>query len=134
MKIISIRQPWASLIVNGIKDIENRSWSTNYRGRVLIHASQTEDKISSVELKQRYGVNAPTYRPTGGVIGVADIVDCVEEHDSKWFDGEDYGFVLKNPRSLRFVRWPGQLGLREASRGLLAKIARVAAQFKSHLG
>ena len=39
MKAITIRQPWASLIVHGIKDIENRSWQTNFRGRVLIHSS-----------------------------------------------------------------------------------------------
>jgi hypothetical protein len=35
MKIISIRQPWASLIVSGLKDVENRTWRTRYRGRVL---------------------------------------------------------------------------------------------------
>jgi len=40
MKAISIRQPWAWLIVNGYKDIENRSWPTKFRGRVLIHASK----------------------------------------------------------------------------------------------
>ncbi|HDU8694716.1 TPA: ASCH domain-containing protein, partial [Morganella morganii subsp. morganii] len=40
MKAISIRQPWAWLIVNGHKDIENRSWRTKYRGQVLVHASQ----------------------------------------------------------------------------------------------
>jgi hypothetical protein len=40
MKILSVRQPWAALIVSGHKDIENRTWSTRYRGPVLIHASQ----------------------------------------------------------------------------------------------
>ncbi|WP_229215634.1 ASCH domain-containing protein [Duganella sp. CY15W] len=40
MKALSIRQPWAWLIVNGYKDIENRSWSTNVRGKVLVHASK----------------------------------------------------------------------------------------------
>ena len=44
MKALSIRQPWASLIVAGIKDIENRSWVTNYRGKLLIHAAQKFDK------------------------------------------------------------------------------------------
>ena len=39
MKVIVIRQPWAWLIVNGIKDIENRSWRTRYRGPLLIQAS-----------------------------------------------------------------------------------------------
>jgi len=41
MKIISIRQPWAALIVSGIKDVENRTWPTRYRGQLLIHASRT---------------------------------------------------------------------------------------------
>ena len=37
LPILSIRQPWAWLIVNGYKDIENRTWSTRFRGKVLIH-------------------------------------------------------------------------------------------------
>lgn len=44
MKAITIKQPWASLIVVGIKDVENRTWKTNFRGRVLIHASAKADK------------------------------------------------------------------------------------------
>lgn len=39
MKALSIRQPWAWLILHGGKDIENRSWNTNFRGRFLIHAA-----------------------------------------------------------------------------------------------
>jgi len=39
MKTLSIRQPFASLICRGIKTIENRSWDTTYRGKLLIHAS-----------------------------------------------------------------------------------------------
>ena len=38
MKALSIKQPWASLIAHGIKDIENRTWKTNFRGRIYIHA------------------------------------------------------------------------------------------------
>ena len=44
MKILSIRQPWAHLITQGSKDIENRSWPTKYRGAFLVHASLTVDK------------------------------------------------------------------------------------------
>ena len=44
MKAITIKQPWASLIVAGIKDIENRTWKTSFRGRVLIHAAKTPVK------------------------------------------------------------------------------------------
>ena len=45
MKTLSIRQPWASLIVKGFKDVENRSWRTPIRGEIAIHASasKTED-------------------------------------------------------------------------------------------
>ncbi len=39
MKALSIKQPWASLIAHGIKDIENRTWATKYRGTIYIHAS-----------------------------------------------------------------------------------------------
>lgn len=40
MKTISVRQPYATLICSGVKPIENRSWNTDFRGRVLIHASK----------------------------------------------------------------------------------------------
>lgn len=42
MKTLSVRQPWASLLVSGLKDIENRTWVSNYKGRILIHASSTK--------------------------------------------------------------------------------------------
>lgn len=38
MKTLSVRQPWASLLVSGLKDIENRTWAPNFRGRIMIHA------------------------------------------------------------------------------------------------
>lgn len=53
MKIVSVKQPWASLIVRGVKDIENRSWSTIYRGPLLVHASLKPDQITSEEVEER---------------------------------------------------------------------------------
>ncbi|MCG0445699.1 ASCH domain-containing protein [Pseudomonas aeruginosa] len=41
MKALSIRQPWAWLVANGHKDIENRDWATSFRGRFLIHAAKS---------------------------------------------------------------------------------------------
>ena len=108
MKILSIRQPWAYLITRGSKSIENRSWPTNYRGPVLIHASLKIDKQPCVDHRLD-----PTKLETGGVVGIAEIVDCVTTHRSRWFEGP-YGFVLKNRRGLPFVRWTGALGLRDA--------------------
>lgn len=43
VKVLSVRQPWASLIVLGFKDVENRTWGTSYRGRMYIHASRKFD-------------------------------------------------------------------------------------------
>ena len=75
MKILSIRQPWAYLITRASKNIENRSWPTNYRGPVLIHASLKIDKQPCVD----HGLD-PTKLETGGVVGIAKIVDCVTTH------------------------------------------------------
>src|SRR5262245_16833844 len=120
MKIITIRQPWAHLIVNGSKDIENRSWKTSYRGPVLIHASLNENRA----LCRKYRLD-PKALQRGGVVGIALITDCVVKHRSDWFFGP-YGFVLRKRRPLKFIKWKGSLGLREAPNRLLKNIpARV---------
>jgi hypothetical protein len=119
MKIISIRQPWAALIVSGLKDVENRTWPTRYRGPILIHASQRPDDISREDIERRFGVSSPLWQPLGGVVGIADLVDCVRTHDSKWYAQGHYAFVLANARPLPFVRWKGALSLRSAPAELL---------------
>ena len=116
MKILSIRQPWAYLITQGSKDIENRSWRTKYRGPFLVHASLKVDKKGSL----KHGLDPADLR-TGGIVGMAEIVDCVETHRSKWFQGP-YGFVLKKRRALPFVKWTGGLGLKEAPRRLVKRV------------
>jgi hypothetical protein len=117
---LTIKQPWASLIIHGGKNIENRSWPTRHRGPVLIHASKKRDDqemLAYKALKEARGFNpnwigAPLKWgevPCGGVIGVVDIVDCVTESESPWFVGE-FGFVLANPRPLPFYECRGALG------------------------
>ena len=49
MKALSIKQPWASLIAHGIKDIENRNWKTHFRGRIYIHASAKDSGAYSLD-------------------------------------------------------------------------------------
>ena len=78
MKILSIRQPWAYLITQGSKNIENRSWPTNYREQFLVHASLNIDRQACLE----HGLD-PKKLQTGGVVGIAKIVDCVQEHKSR---------------------------------------------------
>lgn len=111
MFALSIRQPWAWLIVNGYKDIENRSWPTKYRGPVLIHAGKSYDSGFNPFGLPSSALLAPNSRMTekGGIVGIVEIVDCTTDSESPWFFGE-YGFVLRNARPLPFFPCRGQLG------------------------
>jgi hypothetical protein len=122
MKILSIRQPWASLIVSGAKDVENRSWCTHNRGLVLIHASQRPDDVTADEIERLFGERLPSDLPLGGIVGMTEIIDCVRDHPSKWAAADSWHFVLANSRPLPFVRWKGALSLREAPRNLLDRL------------
>lgn len=136
MIALSIRQPWAWAIVRGGKDIENRSWSTRVRGRVLVHASayqprspdwvDVRDVLRSPGLQMSRGaIDALTgtdergrvmqpRQPSdghdlGGIIGSVEIVDCVADSGSPWFFGP-WGVVLRDPIHLPFFPCRGRLG------------------------
>jgi hypothetical protein len=118
MKAISVRQPWAWLIIHGGKDIENRDWQTKVRGRVLIHAAKgmTRDEYDHASLRvwsrdEALGTRIPHpwVIERGGIIGSVEIVDCVAASASPWFFGK-YGFVLRNPIALPFRPYRGSLG------------------------
>lgn len=108
MKALSIKQPWAWAIIHSGKDIENRSWKTNFRGRIYIHCSKKIDKKANSFLNT-IGMIFPNTFLMGGIIGSIEIVDCVTESKSKWFFGP-FGFVLKNPIALPFKPCFGKLG------------------------
>lgn len=125
MKALSIRQPWAWLILHAGKDIENRSWPTNVRGRVLIHAAKgmtrAEYGDAMYEMWASHGTQIlPSFEDLarGGIVGSVLITDCVHWTErsprgsaplSKWFVGP-YGFVLANPEPLEFTPCRGRLG------------------------
>lgn len=118
---LSIRQPWAYLIVAGIKPVENRIWKTEIRGRVLIHAAKaTHTSERDFREAMEWIASNPRIPLTfseperdqllyGGIIGEVEIVDCVEHHESPWFTGP-FGFVLKAPKVLPFTPCKGRLG------------------------
>lgn len=106
MKALSIRQPWAWLIVHGIKDIENRTWRTKFRGKIYIHAPQKIDLKAYEHIT--HGLPTPDKLKTGGIIGASEIVDCIDESDSKWFAGP-FGFKLINSSPLPFMPCLGRL-------------------------
>jgi hypothetical protein len=121
---LSIRQPWASLILLAGKDIENRTWETRVRGPILIHAAKgmtkreyqdAMDFAHEVDSRRLYALEALfdslclANLPRGGIIGSVILVDCAYQSDSPWFQGP-YGFVLRDPKPLPFVPVKGQLG------------------------
>ena len=113
---LSINQPWASLIAYGAKDLENRDWPTNFRGEFLIHAglkldSETQDDVDAgIHPITGYALDTiPASFDRGGIVGVAEIVDCVSRSASPWFVGR-YGFVIRNARPLELVPCVGALG------------------------
>ena len=111
MKALSLRQPWAWLVAAGHKDVENRTWSTRHRGEFLIHAAKTFDHAGYERvLRETYLVlPAPGVFERGGIVGAAELVNCVTQHDSPWFRGP-YGFVLRNARPLPFQPLRGMPG------------------------
>lgn len=140
MLALSIRQPWASLIIKVGKDIENRDWPTRVRGRILVHAAKgmTRDEHESAIYFAADAIHADPGRliasgertlkdlgfafgdlERGGFVGTVEVVDCVQSSDSPWFMGR-YGFVLRDPRPMPFVPWKGQLGFFDVTDEALA--------------
>lgn len=113
MKAITIKQPWASFIVHGLKDIENRTWACpkKYIGQmVLIHAGadktlmnippsdfMTEDQIDAYE-KNRFDFPMLERNLYSVIIGSVEIVDCVINHPSIWAEKTENYTVGMNPK------------------------------------
>jgi len=119
MKCLSIIQAWPFLIMEGYKDVENRSWKTNFRGRCLIHAGKKYDS-DALECAEVFGVPESVIEKykdgterRGGIIGTVEIYDCVNKSDSIWFCGT-YGFMMRKPIVFnKPMKYPGQLGFFE---------------------
>jgi hypothetical protein len=121
VKALSIKQPWAWLEVNGYKPIENRNTLKNFRGTFLIHAGMKFDKnvfhflyvqdifeeVQTAHQNMPEQLNDARYN-YGGIIGYAEIYDCVTESDSPWFIGK-YGLMIRNPKPLPFTTCKGKL-------------------------
>lgn len=131
---LSIRQPWTWLLTHGVKDIENRDWSTNYRGLLLLHAGKVGDEdyfdCGAFDVKwwqYRYGVieGIPTSAhdfERGGIVGIATLDRVVTRSTSQWFRGT-YGLVLRDAKLLSFIPYPGQKGLFSVPVSLVKEVA-----------
>lgn len=76
MKTITLKQPWATLVAEGIKKYEFRSWKTNYRGKILIHAGAGIEK-NEMKTFEDLDLEYPSKR----IIAEAELVDCIELDD-----------------------------------------------------
>lgn len=114
MKALSLHAPWWWFILHARKDIENRDWRTNLRGRVYLHcAKHWDDGDVRLDIFDAINLAHPVLRTNlrpdtqemwearGCIVGSVEIVDCVTFSKSPWFFGR-FGFVLANP--LAFAR------------------------------
>jgi hypothetical protein len=118
---LSIKQPWAALLVHGQKVIEVRQWPAQRRGRILIHASRTPD-----ERPEAWGHVPPELeqaaRQLGGIVGAGDLIDCLSYRTVRAFAADQarhlnapgwfrrpvlYGFVFANLTALPYRPYPG---------------------------
>lgn len=123
MKVITIREPYASLIANGMKEYEFRVWRTKYRGDILIHAAKSYDKKNLNRFKDR----SLDYKQ-GHIIAKATITDCIEVDEKliKELQRKDkevyknlsierdkplYAFKLENVKKIKPIEANGKLSL-----------------------
>lgn len=123
MKVISIKQPFASLIAEGLKEYEFRTWKTNYRGELLIHASKTSDK-EAMKRFEKYNLD---YK-FGCIIAKVNLTDCIKIDDDlrkelkdknllvyknviNKIGSEKYAFKLDSVKKISPIYINGKLGL-----------------------
>ena len=118
---LSVKQPWAALLVHGHKSIEVRRWPTARRGRILIHAARVPDRRREAWARVPAALGQAA-RLVGGIVGAGDLTDCrpyrtAEDfaadrdrhlNDPAWFrEPVLYGFVFGNLGALPFRPCPG---------------------------
>lgn len=125
MKVITIKQPFASLIAAGIKEYEFRTWKTKYRGEILIHAGKGIDK-KAMKKFECYGLDYPS----GAIIARVNLTDCVTVDDKfrnvlkeknelvyssivKHTEWNGYGFKLENVTKIDPIPAKGKLSIWE---------------------
>lgn len=125
MKVLTIKQPFATLIAEGLKEYEFRTWRTKYRGEFLIHAGKGIDK-KAMERYKHLGFDYPT----GCIIAKCNLTDCIYVDDNvrtmlqdknplvyrniinhtEWIG---YGFKLENVKKIKPININGKLSFWE---------------------
>ena len=133
MKALSVRAPWWWAILHLGKDIENRDWNTNFRGKIYLHAGkfwkqdEIEENVDDIEFilgdtgESHFTDDDSLRSGCGCIVGTVDIFGCVSKSKSRWFFGK-YGFQLSNPVSFpRPIPFKGALGFFDVPDDFLGK-------------
>jgi hypothetical protein len=125
MKALSLRQPWAWMVIHGGKSIENRRWNTRYRGPVLVHAAKgmTRDEyldaaMFAAEVDQSVNLPAFSELERGGIVGATTITGVIPPRNNglfsaepvPWHMADQFGFRLGPRIWLQFRALKGELG------------------------
>jgi len=123
-KALSLKQPWATLLVHGVKTIEVRRWATTFRGALLIHASSVPDEREEVWRRVPAELVEEARRLNGGVVGRGELAGCLRYanlmqfvrdtnlhlNDPEWFKPPAlYGFSFAQLTTLPFRVCSGNL-------------------------
>jgi hypothetical protein len=118
---LSLKQPWAALLVHGLKTVEVRRWPTARRGRVLIHAAKVSDERPEAWAHVPRELHEAA-RLVGGIVGAGELTGCVPYrsaqafsedqprhlNDPAWYRGGVlYGFTFTHLTPLPFRPLPG---------------------------
>lgn len=123
MKALTICQPYAELIMNGSKRVENRDWPTRYRGPLIIHAGKSrswlDESISQPGYDHESGLKIADLT-FGAIVGIVDLVACVHvdqiPDDMAWMRTHEHThgtwcWVLENVRRINPIPYRGAQGL-----------------------
>lgn len=125
---LSIRQPWASFILNGNKDVELRTWRTSYRGPLAIHASASLDRDTVRRMAEQFTAEErERLFPLGGFLGAVELLDVrpaigVPDVAARALcepaEG-DWAWIVGKPRRVAPIPYPGRTGLWPVPAGTL---------------
>jgi hypothetical protein len=115
--ILTVKQPWATALISHGKDIENRGWSTSYRGWVLIHAGKSIDPDTN-----GHKLPDPTTLPLGCVIGAIYLIAVARNYPSTWAEPRCWHWRHQPQSAIALpspIPWRGAQGLMAANPNLV---------------
>jgi len=106
---LTIKQPFATLVARGIKDVENRSWFTTYRGPFFVHAGRS---WVSEEMPVDLWLPSPDLFTYGAILGTVNLTDVIRDSESPWAIKGQHHWLLDHAELWdEPMPWRGQMGL-----------------------